>query len=313
MTTSMNKHLSIVIPVYGSINSLSELVDRIETNVLSITDSYEIVLIDDCGPGEAWLKIQDLARKNKNIKAAKLSRNFGQHYAISAGLELSEAEWIVVMDCDLQDQPEEISRLYDEAQKGYDIVLAKRAVRRDGFLKRLGSKLFYSLLSYLTDIEYNEQIGNFGIYNNKVIKAINELKEKIRYFPTMVKWVGYSSTAIEVKHSARKEGESGYNLNKLLNLAIDIILSNSDKPLRLTVKLGLLICSSSIIFTIITIVRYCMGEIWVLGYFSTILSIWLLSGIIIFILGIVALYIGKTFEGVKNRPIYIIDKTINID
>jgi len=309
----MSKYLSIVSPVYGSINNLSELIDRIEKSVLSITDSYEIILIDDCGPGDAWSKIEELAQKNKNIKAVKLSRNFGQHYAISAGLELAEAEWVVVMDCDLQDRPEEIPRLHKATQRGYDIVLAKRAARQDGFLKRLGSKSFYRLLSYLTDVEYNEQIGNFGIYNNKVIQSINQLREKNRYFPTMVKWVGYSSTAIEIEHDARKEGESGYSLNKLLNLAIDIILSNSDKPLRLAVKLGLLISCSSIIFALITVVRYCMGEIWVLGYFSTILSIWLLSGIIIFILGIVALYIGKTFEGVKNRPIYIIDKTINVD
>ncbi len=321
MTEGDEIFFSVVIPVYGSLNLLPELVERLSNTLSSIvalsekTDQkqYEIILVDDCGPGEAWMIIQNLAKQFQYVKGIKLSRNFGQHYAISAGLDNVSGEWTIVMDCDLQDLPEEIPAMFAKTKDGFDIVLGQRINRTDNFIKKSFSKLFYATLSYLSGLEYDPSIANFGVYNREVINAVTGLKEKIRFFPSMVKWVGFKSISIGIKHGERKDGESGYSFNKLINLALDIMLAYSDKPLRLAVKLGLTISIISMLLILITIIRYALGLIYVEGYFSIILSVWFLGGLIIFILGMVGLYIGKTFEGVKNRPIYIIDETTNLD
>lgn len=307
----MQKHISIVSPVYRAQNLIQELVDRITLAVTTISTSFEIILVEDCGPDQSWEVIAEICKTNSNVKGIKLSRNFGQHYAIFAGLEHANAEWVVVLDCDLQDVPEEIPTLYRKALEGFDIVLARRYERQDSFLKRLSSTLFYSSLSYLTGTEQDNTIANFGIYHAKVINAICSMKESIKYFPTMVKWVGFKRTAINVKHAERPEGSSSYNFKRLLNLGLDIILAYSDKPLRLTIKMGLFISTISIIFAFIYIARAIFHDFTVSGFASIIISIWLFSGLIIFILGIIGLYIGKTFEGVKNRPSYLIDIRLN--
>lgn len=304
---NLRPHISIVSPVYKAENLIDILISRIQQSVGQITENYEIILVDDHGPDNSWDKIKENALKDERVKGIKLSRNFGQHYAISAGLDQAQGEWVVVMDCDLQDQPEEIIKLYSKSLEGFDIVLARRHDRKDSFLKKLFSKYFYKTLSYLTGTKQDSTIANFGIYHNRVISSICSMRESIRYFPTMVRWVGYKSTSINVEHAERAEGETSYNLSRLINLALDIILAFSDKPIRLTVKAGLIISTMSLIFAFITIFRYLFGNISVLGYTSLITSIWFLSGLIISILGIIGLYVGKTFEGVKARPIYIID------
>jgi polyisoprenyl-phosphate glycosyltransferase len=304
-------HISVVSPVYGAVATLPELVARVVHALEPITPNFEIILVDDCGPGPAWETITSLADQYPFVKGVRLSRNFGQHYAITAGLEHARGEWVVVMDCDLQDVPEEIPRLYAKARQGFDAVVARRAERQDSFLKRAGSSLFYSSLSYLTGVRYDSAVANFGIYHCRMISAILHMGDKIRYFPSMVSWVGFSKTAIDVSHASRAEGKSAYNFSKLLRLALDIILSFSDKPLRLTVKLGTLISLFSLVGALIVIIQYLRGEILVMGYASLIVSLWLLAGIIIALIGVVGLYVGKIFEAVKNRPVYVVAEKVN--
>jgi polyisoprenyl-phosphate glycosyltransferase len=307
----MSVFISIVSPVYRAEQILPELVSRIKNSVEKITDSYEVILVEDCGPDKSYEKIEELAKIHPQIVGIKLSRNFGQHYAITAGLDQAQGEWIVVMDCDLQDQPEEIEKLLAKANEGFDIVLARRYARQDGFFKKFFSKMFYRTLGYLTGSEQDETVANFGIYNKKVIQSIVSMRESIRFFPTMVKWVGFKSTKLNIEHSSREEGKSSYNFKRLINLALDIILAFSDKPLRLVVKSGIIISGISVLFSIYIIIKWYNGKIIELGYTSVIISLWLLSGFVISTLGIVGLYIGKIFEGVKNRPIYIINKKTN--
>jgi polyisoprenyl-phosphate glycosyltransferase len=306
-------HLSIISPVYRAENIIPQLVDRISRNAEKITMDYEIILVEDCGPDNSWQAIQELSNSNSKIIGIKLSRNFGQHYAITAGLDHARGEWVVVMDCDLQDVPEEIPSLYNKAQEGFDVVLARRAVRKDHFFKRLFSAAFYRTLGYLTGSDQDESIANFGIYNRKVIQAVVSMRESIRYFPTMIKWVGFKTIKMDVVHDHRADGKSSYNFRKLLRLATDIILAYSDKPIRIMVRFGLLISLASFLFALRLLYLWSNERIEILGYTSLIVSIWLLSGLIISTLGIVGLYIGKTFEGVKKRPIYIIDKIVNHD
>lgn len=299
---------SIISPVYRAENIIPELVKRITNSMDKITDDFEIILIEDGGPDNSWQAIENQIKINPKVKGVKLSRNFGQHHAITAGLDIAKGEWIVVMDCDLQDQPEEIEKLYNKAKEGYDIVYARRKVRQDGFLKKLSSSLFYKVYSYLSGFDHDGSIANFGIYSRGVVDAIKNIREPYRAFLPMVKWVGFNSTAIDVTHAARFEGESTYNLYKLLNLALNVCLAYSQKPLKLAIITGFAISSISFIVGIYFLISYLYGNILVSGFTSLIVSIWFLSGLILIFLGIIGLYIAKIFEGVKSRPLYIIEK-----
>lgn len=302
--------LSIISPVYRAEKTLEPLVLRIKDAVRKISSEFEIVLVEDASPDRSWDEIERLAKLHPEVVGIKLSRNFGQHYAITAGLDHAKGDWVVVMDCDLQDRPEEIPQLLAKAEEGYDVVLARRANRQDGFLKRLSSKLFYRTLAWLTGSHQDETIANFGIYHKKVIREISNMRESIRYFPTMVRWVGFRQTTLDVIHAANEERGSSYNFKRLFNLALDIMLAYSDKPIRMTVKVGLLIALAGFLFAVFTLVRYLQGDIIIAGYASLIISLWILTGFILVTLGMVGLYIGKTFEGVKNRPIYIVEKRV---
>ena len=301
-------YFSIVSPVYRAEGLVDELIRRIQASIGPLTENYEIILVDDRGPDDSWGRIRAQAIRDPRVRGLRLSRNFGQHKAITAGLDQARGEWVVVMDCDLQDQPEEIPALYRHAtQEGYDLVFARRIERQDSWAKRLGSRAFYRMLSYLTETKQDPTIANYGIYHRKVVDAVLAMRESIRYFPTMVRWVGFRAGALAVAHAERPEGTSSYNLRSLINLALDIILAYSDKPLRLTIKMGLIISVLAFAMVPITLVRYITGQIFEPGYTSLIISVWFFSGLLLSVLGMVGLYIGKTFEQVKNRPIYLID------
>lgn len=304
--------ISIVSPVYLGEDFIEELVSRIKSAITSICDDYEIILVNDGSPDASWEKIEIECEKDSKVKGINLSRNFGQHYAISAGLKFANGDWVVVMDCDLQDIPEEIPNLYHRAIEGYETVLAIRKERKDKYYKKVLSFLFYQTLSWLTGLHYDHRIANFGIYNSKVINAISAMGDSIRYFPSMVKWVGFKTTSINVQHAIRNEGNSSYNFKKLMDLALDIILSYSDKPIRLAIKAGIIISLLSLIISIYTLFLAISGKIDVPGYASTFISIWFFSGLIIAIIGIVGLYVSKTFQAARKRPIFIISNLRNV-
>jgi dolichol-phosphate mannosyltransferase len=304
-------HISIVSPVYGCGASLAKLTEGIGHAMQTLTcNTYEIILVNDASPDGAWNDIKRLSAANNRVKGINLARNFGQHAAIQAGLSRAQGEWVVVMDCDLQDRPDQIPALYAKALEGYDLALARREIRSDAWSKRMGSRLFYGLLGYLTETKIDPAIANFGIYHRKVVTAILEMGDYVRFFPSMAAWVGFNKAMVNVQHDSRATEKSGYSFRKLLRLGINVILSFSDKPLRLTVKFGFIVTGLVVFFGLITLLRYLSGEVLVLGYTSLILSIWFLGGLIISILGIVGLYMGKVFDQTKNRPVFIVKETI---
>ena len=305
--------ISIVSPVYRGELLVSKLVEQIIASVSLITENYEIILVEDGSPDESWLAIEKECKLSSKVKGVKLSRNFGQHYAITSGLQCSRGQWVVVMDCDLQDRPSEIPRLFEKTKEGNEIVLAQRIERNDKYFKRLSSRLFYKLFSYLTDTKQDASVANFGIYSRNAVNSILEMGDYYRYFPTMVQWVGYPKCYLPVTHQERDSGESSYSFRKLMTLAFDNIIAFSDKPLRLTIRIGVLVLFTSVVFGIYNIYKFVTGEITELGYASIILSIWFLSGIIILLLGIIGVYLGKTFETLKHRPTYIVEKKLNMN
>lgn len=302
--------LSIVSPVYQSEATLELLVSEIKKVMNSMKVSYEIILVDDRSKDNSWSILQCISKKNVGVTAVRLSRNFGQHPAIMAGLSMAKGDWVVVLDCDLQDQPKEIVKLYEKAIEGYDVVLAKRVDRQDSFFKKTSSYIFSKSYKIFTDIHYDHEIANFGIYRKKVISSILEISDYIKFFPLFVKFVGFNVTSLEVEHANREGGESSYSFSKLINLAFNTIISFSNKPLKLFVKFGLLISILSFFVGVYYMILAFTGKIEVLGFSSIIISIWFLSGIIITTVGVCGIYLGKIFDQTKNRPVYIIDEIV---
>jgi dolichol-phosphate mannosyltransferase len=299
---------SIVSPVYQAQEMVDELVRRIQASMETITADYEIILVDDRSPDDSWAGIQLQCARDGRVRGLRLSRNFGQHRAITAGLAHCRGEWMVVLDCDLQDRPEDIPALYAHAQQGnYDLVLARRMGRQHSWLKRLGSRWFYGLLSYLTDTPQDAAIANFGLYHRRVMEAVLALGDTVRYLPTMVRWVGFRAATLEVQHARRRAGRSSYSLTHMTNLALDVILTSSDKPMRLAVKTGLLMAGIALLLVPVALWGHFSGHGWELGYAGLLLSVWFLAGLLLATMGVAGLYVGKTFEQVKNRPLYFID------
>ncbi|MBD2143830.1 glycosyltransferase family 2 protein [Sphaerospermopsis sp. FACHB-1194] len=312
-------HISVVIPVYKAEKSLDVLYERLKVSLSEITQDFEIILVEDCGGDRSWDIIVELSKIDPRVKGIQFSRNFGQHYGITAGLDHCDADWVVVMDCDLQDRPEEIPRLYAKAQQGYDVVLARRGKRQDPPLKRLTSWLFYQIFNYLTDLQYDGQVGNFRIISRQVVENFCLMREQLRFFGGLVDWMGFPTASINITHDQRFEGKSTYTFAKLWKLASETIIAYSDKPLRLSIKLGFLISTLSFIYGIYIAVRVVFYGSPVTGWSSLIVSLYFLGGIIISILGILGIYLGKTFDQTKRRPLYLVrnktdsvDKTLNI-
>ncbi len=303
--------LSIVSPVYGCAGCLVDLCKRIEQALSSLRVSYEVILVCDASPDDSWQQIVSLAR-DPRVRGVRLARNFGQHHAISAGLELARGDWIVVIDCDLQDQPEAIPSLWRKAQEGYEIVFAQRINRKDTLFKRLSSRCFYGVLGYLTDSSYDASTANFGIFSARVIAIINSMPESGRFFPLLVQWTGLKRTAIPVEHAERAQGKTSYGLARLLRLALQVVVSYSDKPLRLVARLGLGFALLSFFLVAFSLYRYYRNDVTVAGWTSILASIWLVGGIIISCLGMVGIYIGRVFTEIKHRPHHVVAEGINV-
>jgi dolichol-phosphate mannosyltransferase len=301
--------ISVVTPVYGCCGTLEKLYEELDKVLSKIDKNYEIIMVNDASPDNAWDKILELSKRDKRVKGINLARNFGQHYAITAGLDYARGDWVVVMDCDMQDQPKEILKLYQKAIEGYDVVFGKRAERKDKFLKRMGSKAFYKVYSYFTDMNVDSSIANFSIISHKVLREFRRLKEQNRSYPLFINWLGFKKRAdIEIEHAKREEGESSYTLKKMINLAIDSIVSHSNKPLRLSIKFGFIVSTLSIVYALWLIIRYFIYQVPVAGWTSVMVSIYFIAGLLFANMGLLGLYIGKIFNETKDRPLYIVQE-----
>jgi len=302
--------ISIVVPVYGSDGTLVPLYERVAAATARIPASFELIFVDDRGPGNPWEIISKLAQSDPRIIGLRLSRNFGQHSAIMAGVNLARGRWLIIMDCDLQDRPEEIPSLWAEAQKGHDVVVGRRVERMDGLLKRLSSRAFFWLLDYMTDQKSDATQSSFGIYSRKVVTAVMKMSEQPQIFPLLVRWVGFEVTPIDIEHGKRIEGKSSYTFKRKLSLAMDTIVSYSNKPLKMCVQFGFLMALVAFCYGAWLFVRYFLFDYTPAGWTSVMVSLFFLSGILLFGMGILGIYIGRIFNQVKGRPLYVIyDRT----
>lgn len=305
--------ISVVIPVYKSAESLEELAQRLATALSAVTADFEVILVNDGSPDNSWDIISKLSKSDDRFIGIRLSRNFGQHPAITAGLTYSTGEWVVVMDCDLQDRPEEIPKLFAKAQEGFEQVVATRNERQDSWLKRTTSHLYVRVLSYLSGRTINPSVGNFGIYHRCVVNVITSLKEQGRTFGLLALWAGFRRTELEVEHVARPYGESSYSFRDLLKLGVLGILSHSDKPLKLTIKLGAYLGLISLAGALWIVLRQVVWGYSPVGWSSVMVSLSFMTGVLLGSIGVAGLYIAQIFDEVKERPTSVVWQTTRGD
>jgi dolichol-phosphate mannosyltransferase len=299
--------ISIVTPIYNAEDCIEELYNRIINSVKEITSDYEIIMVNDASLDNSWGLIKKLIEKDKSVKGINLARNFGQHPAIVAGLTHAKGDWIVVMDCDLQDNPNEIPTLYNHAIKNdYDIAFAARMERQDTFIKATTSYLFYKFLSYMTSYYFDPEIANFSIAKRKVIDAYISLTEKTLFFPIHIHWLGFNIGKVPVQHNKRFAGKTSYTFKKLLSLAFDIIIAMSNKPLKVTITSGFIIAMLSFCYLIYLVFMYLFLNIHIVGWTSLAVVITFSLGILLFFMGIHGLYLDRIYRETKNRPTFVI-------
>ena len=310
-----NPYLSVVSPVFLAEGIVDELVKRITEEVSKITQDYEIILVEDGSEDKSWQKIEDNCKTDKRIKGIKLSRNFGQHYAITAGLSESIGDYVIVLDCDLQENPKYFHELLKKAKDGFDIVLTVHNNREHGIIKNIFSKSFHRVFNWLIRnkrLNSGAQYGALSILSRKVVNAYLKINDYHRHYLSIIRWLGYSKTEITIHHELRFSGKSTYSFRKLISLAIDGIISQTERLLRFSIYTGFtfaLIGFSSILYIIYLF--YLQG--FQSGWASMVVLIIFSTGLILMSLGIIGIYIGKVFEQTKERPLYLIDKTINLN
>ncbi len=301
--------LSVVVPVYGCGSCLRQLVARISASLEPAVDTFEIVLVDDRSPDDAWEVMKDLACSDPRIRSFRLSRNFGQHAAITAGLTQSHGRWVAVMDCDLQEPPEELPRLFAKAQEGYDVVHATRRGWTHSRLRRMVSRTYRFML---LESERRGEFSTLSVISRKVVDALLRLGDRDREYLLMLDWLGFSSATVEFDHVGRAQGQSSYTFRRLVRVAFDGMFFRTTVLLRAIVLLGFVIafCGAGLA-VYLAISYFTVGA--PTGYTSLVLLLLLLSGFTIISLGVVGIYVGRVFDQVKDRPLFILDEEITAE
>ena len=303
--------ISVVIPVYGCKAALHELHQRICKTLDDMLVSFEIVLVDDCCPQNSWEVIKEICSIDSRVIGIRLSRNFGQIRAITAGLDHCNGDWIVVMDCDLQDRPEFINSLYKKAKEGYDVVFARRIERKDSTMTKLLSKMFYKVYDFFTDDVSDNTIGNYSISRRIVIENYCKMREQGRAYTLFIKWLGFKQTKIDAEADNRFDGKSSYNFSKKIVMAFEIITAQSNKPLKVSASLGIVLSFFSFLYMLNLIIKYIIGTEVPVGWTTIVASIYLMGGLLMFAIGVLGCYVGNIFDEVKKRPLYVVSEKIN--
>lgn len=328
---------SIVIPIYNEEENIYELYNRLTLvmgkihqnekfnknnknadnvpisfqNGHSFDTYYEIILVNDGSSDRSWNIIEDLHKKDPRVKGIRFSKNFGHHIAITAGVDNSRGNFVILMDGDLQDPPEEIPKLYSKIKEGFDVVYAKREIRNDSLLKKVCSKLFHIVFHIIANVELDPNSGIFRILNRRAVSTLKRCREKSRLLVGLISWIGFSQIGIETKRDSRYAGKTKYSFFKSMELAIDGVTSFSYFPLRIATYIGFISAIISLLVaTYYLVKKIFFGHLIIMGYASVIISILFIGGVQLIVIGLIGEYIGKVYKEVQNRPIYIIDESL---
>lgn len=303
--------LSIVIPVYYNEDNLKPLYEDLKEKILPQLKKYEIVMVDDGSGDKSWEVMQDLAKQDENIRLLKLSRNFGSHAAMLAGLVNSNGDCAVIKAADLQEPSEIILEMYKIWEKGTKVVLAVREDREEGFAQKLFAKLYYMLVRKMALSNMPSNGFDIFLIDRKVINVLELMDEKNSAITLQVLWSGFQTATISYIRKKREIGKSRWTLKKKVKLVVDSILSFSFIPIRFMTGIGAGFFAVSIIWGIYVIISRLMGRIAEPGYTTLTILILFSSGLIMFTLGLLGEYVWRTLDAARKRPVYIIDEILN--
>lgn len=296
--------ITVVVPVYGCGACLDDLYQRLSATLESLSTSFELVLVDDRSPDGAWERLRAISHADPRVRAYRLSRNFGQAAAITAGLSVSRGRWTVVMDCDLEEPPEEIPRLYAKALEGYDVV---RGIRRNGshpLLRRAASRAYRLLLM---ETDRHAEYGTLSILSRKVVDAYLALQDSAREYVLLLDWLGFEQCAIEFEHQQRPTGGSSFTVGKLVRTGLDGVFFRTSAPLRLVMRFGFLIAVAGAGLACYELYSQIAGRNPP-GYTTLVVLLLVLVGFVIIAIGVVGLYVARIFDQVRQRPLYVVDE-----
>lgn len=312
----MNKNpkYSFIVPAYNEQANILVLYKRIKSLMKNISVDWELIYINDGSKDKTLQILKELTKEDNRVKYIDLSRNFGHQAALSAGLKFASGEAIISMDCDLQDPPEVIEQMIAKWQEGNHIVYARRQnFRKDNFLKKTGSKIYYRLMGKFTRIKIPKNVGDFRLVDKKVLAEINQMPEHSRYLRGMVAWTGFKHDFVDYHRPDRQKGESNYTLGKLAKLGMDGVFNFSMLPLRLGFLLGLVSMISGFGLLLYQIVDVLITGAYYHLYKWLVVILFIFMGFIFMLLWIIGEYIGKIYDDVRQRPLYVISETKNFD
>jgi dolichol-phosphate mannosyltransferase len=305
--TSGSFRLSVAIPLYNEEVVIPELLSRLEKSLSSISGGpHEIVVVDDGSTDRSPAILEEAARRDPRLVIVVLSRNFGHQAALTAALDHVSGDAVVLMDADLQDRPEAIPLFIEKYREGYDVVYAQRMSRKESLWLRASYKMFYRILSAISDMRIPMDAGDFGLLSKRVVGELRRLREHHRYLRGLRSWVGFRQIGIEVERDARVAGEPKYNLRRLFRLAFDGIFSFSTLPIRAAGIFGVAALAASGIYALYTLYAKLVLHISPQGFTAIVILVTFLAGVNLIFLGVIGEYLGRVYEEVKTRPVYIV-------
>jgi glycosyltransferase involved in cell wall biosynthesis len=299
---------SIVIPVYRAEGCLAELHRRITATMENVGVAYELILVEDCGGDNSWAKIVEIAKLDSRVVGLKLSRNFGQHHAITAGLDAANGDRVIIMDCDLQDSPEDIPALCAKADEGFDVVVARWETRNDAAWKKLASSCFYRVFSWMSGYEFRYGTRPFRVMTRTACDALKQMREQMRTLEPLTTWIGFKVAFVTLEYRPRASGQSSYNPLRLLKLAFTTVVCFSDKPLRFSIWLGFAVALLAFLYGVFSWVRSVATGAEISDFSALAASIYFIGGVLLAFMGVQGVYIARIFDETKRRPLYIVAK-----
>ena len=306
----MKPVISIVVPVYNEEKSIRLMYDRLIASMSSISSNFEIIYVNDGSRDNSFLELVKLSNEDERVKYINFSRNFGHQIAVTAGLDLSKGDAVVIIDGDLQDPPEVIPEMYAKHKEGFEVVYGQRLKRKgESFFKKITAKYFYRILKKITSVNIPVDTGDFRLIDRKIVNDLKKMPEQNKFLRGQIAWLGYRQTSVFFERDERKFGETGYPFSKMLKFALDGITGFSDVPLQFVTKTGIFISFISFLIILYAIFSHFVLEKTITGWTSLIISSMFIGGVQLISIGIIGEYISRINKNVQNRPLYIIDET----
>ncbi len=305
---------SIIAPIYNEVDNIPELYRRICEVMDSTGDAWEIVMVDDGSADGSVDLIRELAAENEHVRPVIFARNFGHQIAVTAGLDYSRGEAVVIIDADLQDPPEVILDMIEKWREGYEVVYAVRSEREgETWFKEFTASLFYRVIYRITDVDIPLDTGDFRLLDRKMVDVMGQMRERHRFLRGMSSWIGYKQIGVEYKRAARYAGETKYPLKKMLKFATDAITSFSYFPLQVAMYFGFISAGFSILAIPVVIILRLAGSQAFFGQASTLIAVLFLGGVQLISLGILGEYVGRLYDEAKGRPLYVVSQVPDSD